>query len=195
MRYPLKRAVSLGASMDVVQRMTSSHPDAIRDRGVKGTNGYGATLLHTACAYGASEEVVQFLATQYPPALQLTTRHRYLPLHNACETGASANVVRILVNMHPGALDHKNVLGRNPAECALNPKEGVSPNHEVTAALAQHPVDGPCWLDRLTGRYWGRHKILKGKRTSMKTSDTQLDNDSRPAEMPLIDNTARCKGG
>lgn len=190
-QFPLKRAVSLGASLDIVRRMAAAHPDAIHDRGMPGMSGSGATALHAACAYGSSFEIVKFLAIRYPEALEMTTRHGYLPLHSSCERGASADVVRFLVEMHPAALNRRNKLGRTPAECALRADGGV-PNEEAMAALAYAPpavMRARRSLNEWPGLGWvagrkeeWRRKSWGGNRQSVRTAETQALCESCPED-------------
>ena len=109
-RYPLIRAVSLGASLDVIREMFTIYPDAVQEVGT-----FNSTPLHAACVYQGSFEVIQFLLQEYPEAAQIRNKHGYYPLHLACEYGVSAvEVIQLLIKANPQALGEKNKLGQTP---------------------------------------------------------------------------------
>ena len=111
-RYPLFRAIALGASLDVVELM--SFPETIQEQGV-----FRTTPLHSACAYQGSLAVIQFLLRQYPDATKIQNKGGYTPLHAACEHGASSvEVIKLLVEAYPEARSMKNKLKATPYDSA-----------------------------------------------------------------------------
>mmetsp|Transcript_8132 Transcript_8132/g.12700 ORF Transcript_8132/g.12700 Transcript_8132/m.12700 type:complete len:247 (-) Transcript_8132:75-815(-) len=124
MRYPLFRAVALGASIDVVQHMYDIFPDAIHE-----TGNFSTTPLHAACVYRASLEVIEFLLTQYPSASKIRNKHLNYPIHFACEYGVSTpSVIKILVEVNPQALKEKNKLGQTPYQIIQRKDTSADPD-------------------------------------------------------------------
>jgi hypothetical protein len=116
-RYPFTRAVSLGATLDVLKIMYAIYPPAIQHAG---TSRLRSTPLHAACTYRAPKEVMKFLIQEYPEAAAITTSHAYTPLHTACECGVSSpKVIRLLIRTNPQALEQPNKLGNTPFLTAL----------------------------------------------------------------------------
>jgi hypothetical protein len=117
-RYPFFRAISLGATLDVLKIMYDIYPPAIKDAGTNGS--FRSTPLHAACAYRAPLEVVKLLIREYPEAAAIKTNHGYTPLHNACEYGVSSpDVIKLLIQTNPQALEQRNKLGNTPFLTAL----------------------------------------------------------------------------
>jgi hypothetical protein len=115
-RYAFFRAVSLGATLDVLKVMYDIYPPAIKDAGTS----FRSTPLHAACSSQASLEVMRFLIQEYPEAAAITTKHGYTPLHNALEYGVSSpNVIQLLIQANPQALEQRNKLGNTPFLTAL----------------------------------------------------------------------------
>ena len=114
-RYPLYRAVSLGATLTVVQLMHAACPDAIREE-----SKFRSTPLHAACAYRATIDVIEYILQHAPESVMVQTKHGYTPLHNACEYGVSSSqVITLLIDAYPEALMIRNKLGKTPYETAL----------------------------------------------------------------------------
>ena len=147
-RYPLYKAVSLGASLAVVRRMYDAYPTAIMEGGTM-----NKTPLHAACSHPETPvEVVAFLIEKYPQGVSRTTRYGYTPLHNACEYGCHPKIIKMLVEQYPAALHMRNKLGETPymtakrAQAAplvlsltatYNTEDG---GHDIIKALTDQPL-------------------------------------------------------
>lgn len=134
-RYPLYRAVALGASLSVVTLMGNACPASIHEKGV-----FGNTALHSACAYQAPLETVSyFLNNMTPQEAGQRNKHGYTPLHNVCEYGASSlDVIVALVQKSPQTLTLKNKLGKTPYETAA----AKGANEEVLSLLLPDETKG-----------------------------------------------------
>lgn len=126
-RYPLIMTIMLGGSLEAVDLLYESCPEAIEE-----TTSYGMTMLHVACWYKASLEVVQFLAEKHPPAVEMKDRFGETPLHRACSCGTPVEVVEMLVEQCPTTLTMEDNNERTPIMCAN--ANNASP--EVVSLLA-----------------------------------------------------------
>lgn len=110
---PIFPAVSLGASIDVVERLHCKLPNGI----LKKTS-YGTTPLHFACMHKAPCEVVQFLIEKHPQAVHEKDGDGYTPLHFASMHNAPFEVVRFLIEEHPQAVQERDGHGETPLSLA-----------------------------------------------------------------------------
>lgn len=117
-RYPLQRAIALGATLDVIEQMYTIYPPAMQDSSSPFSR---STPLHSACAYQASFDVIKFCLQKFPEAAHMQTKYGYTPLHNACEYGKPCiDVIQLLIKANKQALTIRNRLGKTPYETAAN---------------------------------------------------------------------------
>ena len=131
---PLHYACGFGASVDVVQFLYNSHPDAI----CAGRTDM-VTPLHIACAYfkGGEPDVINFLLDKYPQgSRQVATDMGWLPIHSAAHGGASLPVLKRLADLHPGSLEIIDSNGRTPLHVACERKGNLE---SIAYLLAKAP--------------------------------------------------------
>jgi ankyrin repeat protein len=154
---PLHRAVTCGASLDVLELIDSHRPDAVqratRDGGLPlhlvGSNtpvecaaflvdkhpdallvrACGDTPLHAALDKRASLEVVKLLVGPCPESLTVPNERGLLPLHVAAKGRHPLEVIRYLANQHPPAHFVESNDGKLPVHHALEfgSADGVIP--------------------------------------------------------------------
>ncbi|EJK67735.1 hypothetical protein THAOC_11200 [Thalassiosira oceanica] len=120
---PIFRVVALGGSLKTVRACHISD----RRRRVARTNEQKNTLLHVACTFRQTAEVVRWIYARDPGAVEAQNRHGLLPLHCAAARGSSAEVVRLLIGWSPEALHSKNILRETPYDAAKH----AGASHEV----------------------------------------------------------------
>jgi len=114
--HPIFRIVALGGSLSTIKLCKLAFPQALSER-----TELGSTLLHTACIYNASVDVIVWIYKQDVDAVKVANRHGYTPLHCACAYGeCSIEIFQLLIRWYPKAREMKNILGETPYDAALN---------------------------------------------------------------------------
>lgn len=94
--YPLTMAVSLGASLDVVQLLCDACPSALQE----GDGWFGWTPLHLAVYWSAPSEVVTLLVERSPAIMDSKDKNDRTPIDLAREYGASPEIQTLLGTLH-----------------------------------------------------------------------------------------------
>ena len=82
----------------------------------------GQYLLHMACSFGASIEVVQILYETNPTIISTSDDYGNLPLHLACKTNSSSQVIDFLIEKYTVALQIQNSHYHTPLHLACSNK-------------------------------------------------------------------------
>jgi ankyrin repeat protein len=83
------------------------------------------TILHEACQYERTKEVLQRSDLHSEEAI-MTDDHGWTPLHIACWSNPPASVVQALVHANPSGAKEKDVHGNTPLHIASsNPESSV----------------------------------------------------------------------
>jgi ankyrin repeat protein len=80
-------------------------------------------LLHMACTFGASVEVVQILYEINPNIISTSDDDGNLPLHLACKTNSSSQVIEFLIEKYKVALQIQNSHYHTPLHLACSNKD------------------------------------------------------------------------
>jgi ankyrin repeat protein len=83
----------------------------------------GQYLLHMACSFGASIEVVQILYDTNPTIISTSDDYGNLPLHLACKTNSSSQVIDFLIEKYTVALQIQNSHYHTPLHLACSNKD------------------------------------------------------------------------
>jgi len=111
---PIFRVVALGGSLRTVRACHMSD----RRRQAARTNYQKNTLLHVACTFRQTVEVVRWILARDPCAVEARNRYGFTPLHCAAAYGSSADVVRLLIGWCPEAVHSRNILKETPYDAA-----------------------------------------------------------------------------
>jgi ankyrin repeat protein len=98
--YPLSMLCTLRPSAYAVQLCFEAHEDAIDSK----DTGVGAPL-HFACAFGASEDVVDYLTMNENDCVRFINGRKQIPLHLACGSQCSKEVAALLIADDPMTLE------------------------------------------------------------------------------------------
>eukprot|EP00565_Helicotheca_tamesis_P005438 CAMPEP_0185738068 /NCGR_PEP_ID=MMETSP1171-20130828/31955_1 /TAXON_ID=374046 /ORGANISM="Helicotheca tamensis, Strain CCMP826" /LENGTH=194 /DNA_ID=CAMNT_0028409169 /DNA_START=126 /DNA_END=707 /DNA_ORIENTATION=+ len=113
--FPLHQAIKLGASLEALDALYKSYPQAVRTKGQY----TDFTPLHLACVWGEPCEVVSYLYSKWPAAAKEKDYHGNIPLHRACQhSDAPMDVVAFLLEEWPEAVKETNNLEHTPLELA-----------------------------------------------------------------------------
>eukprot|EP00565_Helicotheca_tamesis_P008551 CAMPEP_0185728310 /NCGR_PEP_ID=MMETSP1171-20130828/3692_1 /TAXON_ID=374046 /ORGANISM="Helicotheca tamensis, Strain CCMP826" /LENGTH=363 /DNA_ID=CAMNT_0028397001 /DNA_START=39 /DNA_END=1130 /DNA_ORIENTATION=+ len=132
--YPLHQSVRLGVSLDVVEAIYNSYPQAVTIKEPK----TGNTALHLACNKQFSPEVLRFLLEKWPQAVSEKDHRGVTPLHIACALLVDVDVVSLLLDAWPDAIkEYCN--GKTPLVLALNAARTESSYDLVQILLERWP--------------------------------------------------------
>jgi hypothetical protein len=98
--YPLSMLCTLRPSAYAVQLCFEAHEDAIDT-----TDTFVGAPLHYACAFGASEDVVDYLTMNENDCVRFINNRRQIPLHLACGSQSSKEVAALLIADDPMTLE------------------------------------------------------------------------------------------
>ena len=119
MKYPLALLVRARARLEIIESVFQIFPQAISRR----NGSHQDTVLHDACWYGCSTEIVKFLAMEFPEALTKTNDYRRLPVHDSMRNNTSKNAksetVRMLIEMYPDSMTLRDNDGKWLLETAF----------------------------------------------------------------------------
>uniref|UniRef100_A0A7S4S005 Uncharacterized protein n=1 Tax=Ditylum brightwellii TaxID=49249 RepID=A0A7S4S005_9STRA len=125
---PLQMAIMLGASARVVDFLLELYPSSIQAR-----DGYGSTLLHSACEFQASLEVTSTLLDKFPDATTEKDLNENTPLHSACRCNPTPEMILLLLQRNTDAIREKNKEGMTPLHSACSYQASV----EVVSLLLE----------------------------------------------------------
>mmetsp|Transcript_7536 Transcript_7536/g.10975 ORF Transcript_7536/g.10975 Transcript_7536/m.10975 type:complete len:143 (-) Transcript_7536:696-1124(-) len=111
--FPLHMVVALGASPNVVDVVRIAYPEAMKEKcnscigPAQGAPrlifGIGKSVLHIACLFRASLDVLSLLLEKCPELGMEVNPFEDTPLHIACKEKASFEVVSLLLEKCPEA--------------------------------------------------------------------------------------------
>ncbi|KAL7564785.1 hypothetical protein ACA910_021048 [Epithemia clementina (nom. ined.)] len=113
--YPLHIAIAHGATLDIVQLLTSNNGREALEL----TNKFGQTPLLVALLNQADEDVVRYLLSLYPDALHIPDNQGNLPLHVAAKCGAETNTFEALLGQWPTSASEVNSQGLKASDLAI----------------------------------------------------------------------------
>ncbi len=96
-------------SYEDIKRTLEAYPRAVEKQDV-----YGNLLLHAACWYKASEDIIKMLFAVYPEAERVQNKFSNLPLYLALYQNASPDVIRMIFEAYPRATEVQNNTGNFP---------------------------------------------------------------------------------
>jgi ankyrin repeat protein len=155
--YPLSMLCTLRPSEYAVQLCFEAHEDAIDSNDT-----WVGTPLHFACAFGASNEVVDYLILNENACVRLINHYRQIPLHVACGAQCTKQVAALLIADDPMTLEiadkdcmmplHlacdngaelglvQELIPEYPLACIAQTNNGATPLHIAVARRASLPV-------------------------------------------------------
>jgi ankyrin repeat protein len=138
---PLFAAIERRESLAVLRTIVQDAPDSVRTRcdDDNGSNNPGGGFaIHKAVRELSTPEIVRFLASEHPPALQECDGDGYTPLHWAVRQQASLEIFRCLVELCPEALYRKTSTesGFLPLHLALDSEHEEGNNDDDEAAAS-----------------------------------------------------------
>mmetsp|Transcript_25609 Transcript_25609/g.33943 ORF Transcript_25609/g.33943 Transcript_25609/m.33943 type:complete len:435 (+) Transcript_25609:77-1381(+) len=116
--YPLHMAVTLGASVEVIDALYRSFPEVIEEKCIFHDLIEFTPLQAACCFQRSSVEVVSFLLEKCPMAIQEKGSHQMTSLHLACFKRASVNMVRLLLDTWPESIRERERFGQLPLHMA-----------------------------------------------------------------------------
>uniref|UniRef100_A0A6U3R716 Uncharacterized protein n=1 Tax=Ditylum brightwellii TaxID=49249 RepID=A0A6U3R716_9STRA len=130
--FPLHMVVALGASPNVVDVVRIAYPEAMKEKcnscigPAQGAPrlifGIGKSVLHIACLFRASLDVLSLLLEKCPELGMEVNPFEDTPLHIACKEKASFEVVSLLLEKCPEAAKKENKFGLTPLHIACRQK-------------------------------------------------------------------------
>lgn len=155
--YPLSMLCTLRPSEYAVQLCFEAHEDAIDSKDT-----WVGAPLHYACAFGASEMVVDYLTMNENDCLRFINRRKQIPLHLACGSQCSKEVAALLIADDPMTLEMadeecmlplhlacdnggglelvQELIPEYPLACIAQTNYGATPLHIAVARRAPFPV-------------------------------------------------------
>lgn len=101
------------------------------------------TLLHYVCYNRhVTLDIVQYLVSLYPEAIEVVTDRKWLPLHRACNNPACPdNVVEYLISLYPEALSVSWPHAGLPLHCLLSRHTREDEPHPLNLNLVRKLVE------------------------------------------------------
>ncbi len=104
--------------------------EAIMEHGENDT-----TALHFACRNAPPVDVIEYMLTVAPKAIELSDKFGWTALHYACANNASVEVIRVIVSSLPESTTAQTERGLTPLHFALGNRD-IPPSLEALTLLA-----------------------------------------------------------